>query len=255
MKGTLILSDNIEVVINLLEVLAYLNLDAKDFDFSCSSAKRSKEYSIHLNRNVSFCDLRDARVIDALSGKYKLILSLHCQQVFPSKLITNVKCINVHPGYLPDNRGWYPHIFSIMNDKCAGVTIHEMSTKIDNGPIIKRVKISYPVWYTSMELYRDILIAEKELLRDNLISILNGKYETTFPEKTGKLYLKKDFEDIKRLDLDQIGSYREFINRLRGLTHGDFKNAYFIDPETNRRVFVKIDLELEQSKHITAEDE
>ena len=39
----------------------------------------------------------------------------------------------------------------------------------------------------------------------------------------------------------------EFINQLRALTHDDYKNAYFLDPETGKKVFVKIALQPDES--------
>jgi hypothetical protein len=47
--------------------------------------------------------------------------------------------------------------------------------------------------------------------------------------------------------LNQVGTFGEFIDRLRALTHGDFRNAYFID-SSGVKVFVRISLELEGSQ-------
>lgn len=51
---------------------------------------------------------------------YDLVFSLHCKKIFPKVLTDSVRCINIHPGYCPYNRGIYPHVFSIINGRPAG---------------------------------------------------------------------------------------------------------------------------------------
>ncbi len=75
--------------------------------------------------------------------KYILFISLHCKQIFPQRLTDNYRCINIHPGYNPYNRGWFPQVFSILNKNTAGVTIHEIDQELDHGPIIYQEKNRY----------------------------------------------------------------------------------------------------------------
>jgi len=46
--------------------------------------------------------------------------------------------LNVHPGYLPDNRGRAPSAWPILNGSKAGVTLHVMNEGLDEGPWIIR---------------------------------------------------------------------------------------------------------------------
>jgi hypothetical protein len=50
--------------------------------------------------------------IDDLCRSYDVIISWHCRQIFPKELIERVRCINIHPGFNPYNRGYFPHVFS-----------------------------------------------------------------------------------------------------------------------------------------------
>jgi dTDP-4-amino-4,6-dideoxyglucose formyltransferase len=245
MKKILILSDNIEVIVNFLMVLKECNLNVDDFDFSCSDKERANMYAQELKVKMRFLNLKEPDVISDLIKEYNLIISLHCQQLFPETLVKQVRCVNIHPGYLPDNRGWYPHIFSIINNRIAGVTIHEITGRVDAGPIIARKQVDCPAWYTSLELYRDILLAEKELIKLTLLLIINHTYTTQLPEASPKLILKKDFEEIKKLNLEENSTWGTVINRLRGLSHGSYRNAFFIDPKTQRKVYVRIVLEVD----------
>jgi hypothetical protein len=53
----------------------------------------------------------------------------------------------------------------------------------------------------------------------------------------------KDFRELLKLDLDETGDMQYFINKLRALTHGKYKNAYFIDSETGDKIYVSLNLE------------
>ncbi len=208
--------------------------------YFCSTFSNPKEFNI---QNVQSIDIK--KHYTNLIEKYNLIFSIHCKQIFPKELVEHVRCINVHPGYNPINRGWYPQVFSIINNLETGATIHEMDAELDHGNIIARKKVAIKSWDTSLSLYNKIVEAELELLEKHITSIVEKTYTTITPESEGNVYLKKDFNALRHIDLQKTASYKQVINHLRALTHGDFKNAYFVDSETNKKVFVKIILEAE----------
>ena len=43
--------------------------------------------------------------------------------------------VNFHPAFLPINRGWYPHVHSIVDGSKLGVTLHRIDEGADTGPI------------------------------------------------------------------------------------------------------------------------
>jgi methionyl-tRNA formyltransferase len=179
-----------------------------------------------------------------ISDRYALVMSVHCKQIFPADLVRATRCVNVHPGFNPYHRGWYPHVFSMIGGGPAGATIHEMDEQIDHGPIIVQKRYEIQPWDDSASVYRAILTLERELIFENYPSIKAGKYTATLPGESGNLNSKKDFEALCRLDLNERGTFGEVINRLRACTHGDYKNAYFVTGE-GRRVYVRLLLEPE----------
>jgi methionyl-tRNA formyltransferase len=187
-------------------------------------------------------DLKNQKHIDFIKNNYDLVISIHCKQLFPVELINHLKCINVHPGLNPFNRGWYPQIFSIIKKTPIGVTIHEIDEKLDHGSIIIRESIIKNNFDTSESLYSKIVAKELELLENNIEKIISNNYEIIVPEGEGILYLKKDFNDLLELNLKEQVLVGDLIDKLRALTHGDFKNAYFIDPDTDKKIFVSIKL-------------
>ena len=180
-----------------------------------------------------------------LIDNYDLVLSIHCKQLFPPQLVDGVRCVNVHPGLNPYNRGWFPQVFSIVTGLPSGVTIHEIDNELDHGPIITQREYKIQSWDTSGSAYQKIMNIEKELVLEWFTAIRDQTYLAVSPKEEGNLNYKNDFDLLKHIDLSEQGSFGDFINRLRALTHDDFRNAYFID-DSGKKVFVKISLEPEE---------
>lgn len=154
---------------------------------------------------------------------FQLVFSIHCKKIFPKCLTDSVRCINVHPGYLPHNKGMYPHVFSIVNGLPAGVTIHQMNERIDDGPVIFQELVSILPYDTGQSLYDRILETEKQLLASTIDRLIAGHYEA-LPKFGGNYNSRKDFEKLCKIDPETLDG-KELYNRLRALSFDDFDNA------------------------------
>ena len=170
---------------------------------------------------------------------YDLFLSLHSKQLFPTELVENHLCINVHPGLNPFNRGWFPQVFSILNGLPCGVTIHKMDAELDHGPILWQEEVPLCASDTSRDLYDRILAKEMELLQAHLGDLLTGNYTLTPMESEGNINYKADFDVLCQIDRNAPATYGQVIDHLRALTHAPYENAYFVD-EDGKRVYVGI---------------
>ena len=211
-----------------------------NFTFGTTCPEKRPEYV----KKVEVFDLNDSKVVDQIVNKFEMVISLHCKQIFPATLTAQVFCVNVHPGYLPLNRGWYPHVFAIINDIDTGATIHEMTTSIDKGPIIAREKVKQHAWDTSKSLYDRIIEKELEMIEEHLPEIISGRYNSFWPDNEDSHYFsKQDYEDLKNVELNKIASQGKVIDYLRAMSHDDYKNAYFLDPESGEKVFLNLSLD------------
>ena len=244
MKKILILTDNDELLYRFINLIGVKELD-KSFIFEFAFSPNNTFFVEKFNGIDWIKSLKVKDEVDFLINEYDIILSLHCKQIFPERLVKNVKCINIHPGLNPNNRGWYPQVFSIINSLPCGVTIHEIDEYLDHGPIICQREVKIETWDTSLTAHNKILDTEIDLLSENIVNILNEKYETFISEE-GNVNLKKDFDMLCEINLDNVDTFKNHINKLRALTHGNHKNAYFIDEHGNK-VYLK--LELEQNKN------
>lgn len=189
----------------------------------------------------SFLKFSNDLFVDYLISEYTLIISAHCKKIFPKKLVESVRCVNLHPGYNPYNRGWYPQVFSLINKLPFGATIHEMNEELDSGDIIVQEQIKINDNDNSLSLYNKVIKKEMTLFEDNFDKIIEGNYKKIKPSNKGNLNLKSDFEKLCQINLNHNGTMGEHIDLLRSLSHGDFKNAYFINNK-NEKIFIKIDL-------------
>lgn len=177
-----------------------------------------------------------------IGQEYSLVFSLHCKQIFPEELVLATKCYNLHPGLNPFNRGWYPQVFSIINKLPLGATLHEMDAQVDNGGIIDQESVAIDACDTSFTAYDKVQSAEIRILERSLEKILTQQY-TLFEHGTGNYNSMNDYKQLLKLDLDKSMTVREVLDLLRALTHPPFKNAYFIDPDTQTKCYVEIRIE------------
>lgn len=238
-----VINDNPIMLGHLLEILGEQKISLDNFYFFCSPQTQTENYR-DLQISIETINLK-TDYQELINTDFDLLISMHCKQIFPSQLIHKIKSINVHPGYNPINRGWYPQVFAIINKLDLGATIHEIDEFVDHGGIIDREKVSQHSWDTSYTLYNRVVGAEIRLLRKNISNILNNTYSVTPPENGGNYYSIKDFREICEINLQEKGDFKSFIDRLRALSHGDFKNAWFIDDESGKKVYVSIKLDLD----------
>jgi methionyl-tRNA formyltransferase len=235
-KKVLVITDNQPLLARFEKIATCLKADGVIFDYRYSA--NNKE--IQKTDDFLPVDVKDD--LGYILSNYDLVISLHCRQFFPAELVSKVRCVNIHPGYNPYNRGWYPQVFSIINKKPVGVTIHEMDSLLDHGPIIVREEVPLYAWDTSQTAYERIIEKEIELLEKYLARIINADYHAERPSIEGNVNTKKDYESLCKLDPEEVGTFGSFIDRLRALTHGGYRNGYF-DDEQGRRIYVSITLE------------
>lgn len=241
-KNILIVSDN-QFLIEAFYKLTHNRADIK-VTYTCSP-----QNSALLNNNSLPVIVTALNVkADWESLNHDLIFSLHCKQLFPEGLVKKTKCINVHPGLNPYNRGWFPQVFSILNGKKSGATIHEIDEHLDHGNIIAQREVPIAQHDTSLTAYLKIQQAEVELLEENLDSILNNTYTAYQPAEEGNVNLKKDFNALCQIDMSKQVTMAQAIDYLRAMTHGEYKNAYYIDATTGNKVFVSVQFTVENNK-------
>ena len=104
-------------------------------------------------------------------GKYAAI-SVHWPSIFSQSKIDEYRFfLNVHSGLLPESRGMYPVFWNVFEHTPAGATVHQITSKLDYGPILFREEVAYSefescrsVWSKVFELEKRLFIATANLL-------------------------------------------------------------------------------------------
>lgn len=237
----MIITDNKFLFQQIKELVSTPTYEKYTFHFYCSLS--NKEFRNDLvDEELKSIDVK--KNVGMIINEYQIVISAHCKQLFPDELVNSVRCINIHPGFNPYNRGWFPGVFSIINKLPIGVTIHEIDVYLDHGAIILQEELQIYDWETSFDIYNRIQVLEMDLLQKHLYNIIEGNYNTP-PSEEGNINLKKDFDELCEIDLKKQVTYGEVIDYLRAMTHKGYKNAYFYD-EYKNKVYVDINLELEK---------
>ncbi len=194
--------------------------------------------------------LRDAQTIQAIealkpdiavSVMFGYILHDPLIRVFPQGVI------NLHPSYLPYNRGAYPNVWSIIDGTPAGATLHYIDEGVDTGDIIARKQVDVLPYDTGQSLYHKLESAAFDLFCEAWPSVRDGQAPRTAQPQGGTTHRVRDIESIDRIELDRPTTARELINLLRARTFPPYHGAYF--EADNQRVYLRLELTPETDTH------
>ena len=147
--------------------------------------------------------------------------------------------VNFHPAFLPINRGWYPHVHSIIDGSKSGVTLHEINEFADKGNIWVQKEVNIPLEYDSKMAYELLQNEMIILFKNNWDDIKNYSIKPFKQNEALANYHKKN--EINEMDLFDINNEKNLkvINFLRARSFGDKGFSYFIN-ENGERVYMNI---------------
>jgi methionyl-tRNA formyltransferase len=181
------------------------------------------------------------RIIKNVEPDY--IVSCGYQHIVPESVLTipTKGCLNLHPAYLPYNRGANPNVWSIIEGTPAGVTLHYMDPGIDTGDIVARRKVETAFSDSGKDLHKRLEDAQLELFQDVWSDILSDNISVVEQdENQGTYHQTSEFETLCELNPDEEVRVKEFLDRLRALTFPPYNNAKIeIDDET---YYVEVDI-------------
>ena len=83
-------------------------------------------------------------------------------------------CIGMHPTLLPEGRGRASIPWAIIKGLTStGVTMFVLDSGVDTGPILAQVTIPLTPDTSATELYRDVQVAHRRLIRENWRNLVN----------------------------------------------------------------------------------
>lgn len=217
--------------------------------------------------------------------KPDLIVVGSYRQILPEEILKIPKygCLNIHPSLLPRYRGPSPIQSAILSgDEKTGVTIIQMTEKLDAGPILiqRELEIKNQKF---QELHNELAELGAELLIEILPKLLTGKitpqpqngtkatYTKIFTKEDGKIDWRKPAKEIERQIRalnPEPGVFTTYKNKILKILEVDF-----LSNETDKKVgevfltkdkkmavqcgqncLILLKLQLEGKKPVLAED-
>jgi methionyl-tRNA formyltransferase len=179
--------------------------------------------------------LRASGATLGLSVMFGYILPREVIDLFPGG------CFNLHPAFLPMNRGADPNVWSIIENTPAGVTLHWMDEGIDTGDIVAQELMEVEPVDTGRSLYVkledacfDLFCRTWPLLRDGTAPRIPQRGDGTY-------HRRADLRLIDLIDLDREYRARDLIDLLRARSFKPYRGASF--EAAGRKVRVHIELE------------
>ena len=73
------------------------------------------------------------------------VIGIHFPYIVPENIlaIPRFGVLNLHPAYLPYNRGWHTPSWALMENTPIGATLHFMSPGVDTGDIVHQKKLKF----------------------------------------------------------------------------------------------------------------
>ena len=157
-----------------------------------------------IDNDVPYIESGDFKDLDE-GCKFDLGISIFYGKIIKKGFIDKCeKIINLHNAPLPKYRGVRPINWALKNnEKYHGVTIHEITEGIDDGPIVG--KLTYPI-YPEIEEVDDVYRKSLDygwLLFKDVISKIGYAYSNSLIQDNSKssYYSNKEIKDLgNRLD-------------------------------------------------------
>ena len=159
------------------------------------------------------------------------IIGIHYPYIICKKSlnIPRVGVLNLHPAYLPLNKGWHTPSWSILDSTKYGATLHFMEEELDQGDIVNQEELEVDICDTADSLYKKALQLEFKVFKDAYEDIV-----TLNPNRLKQLYQgtshkKADLNKVAQIDLTKQYFFLEIYNKMRALTTNNIKEGAFFE--------------------------
>ncbi|MCL4263425.1 MAG: hypothetical protein KJ069_09425 [Anaerolineae bacterium] len=178
------------------------------------------------------------------------LIGIHFPYLIPEEIlaIPRLGVLNLHPAYLPYNRGWHTPSWAILEQTPIGATLHFMAAGIDTGDIIHRQQLAVSPADTADTLYYRLKQLELEVFKAAWPTIVNGNYQR-LPQRAeeGSTHKRKALfsAQIQHIALEEQVTAAHLIRRLRALTTNQWAEAAYYEVDGKRyRIQVAIQEEI-----------
>jgi methionyl-tRNA formyltransferase len=179
------------------------------------------------------------------SLKLDYIIGIHFPYIVPPEVLALTKgFMNLHPAYLPYNRGWHTPSWAILEGSPIGATFHFMDAGIDSGDILHQRRLTVAPSDTANSLYARVKKLEFEVFTEAWPLLASGDFRVRAQVAgEGTTHMRKELftDPVQHIELDAPTTARALLRKLRALTTNRWDEAaYFVEEDKVYRVQVAI---------------
>jgi methionyl-tRNA formyltransferase len=171
---------------------------------------------------------RNGVPIISLDTLYKyddlILFSLEYDRILAVDKFRSSGLFNIHFSLLPSYRGSYTSVWPILNgDSESGVTLHEIDSGIDTGPIIDQLKFPISVRDTARDLYFKYLDHGISLFIQNFPYIYWQSYVSRPQSVIGASFYSRKSIDFSNIHIDFKKTAFEVHNQIRAFVFPEYQ--------------------------------
>ncbi len=155
---------------------------------------------------------------DVFAYKPDIIITCAYGQIVPKELLDypRLGCFNIHASLLPRLRGGAPIHKAIMYGEMeTGITIMEMSERMDAGNMILKKSLKLNNEYTTETLEKDLIEIAKKAIEESLPSLIDQSYESEVQDEDQVTYAYNISKEEEYISFDR--SYNTVSSHIRSL--------------------------------------
>lgn len=148
----------------------------------------------------------------------------------PALELPRLGWLNLHPGYLPYNRGKHPNFWCLVEGTPCGAALHWIDDGIDTGPLLARGLVEAGWEDTGESIHRKCRALAVRLFTDSFEGIVSGRIKAIAqPEGEGSAHRGNEIELSSEIDLERDYQARRLLNLIRARMFPPHPTAYFHD--------------------------
>ncbi|MDX8410927.1 MAG: formyltransferase family protein [Mariprofundaceae bacterium] len=198
----------------------------------------------HVMSGATFRQDDGLRLLESLQLDY--LICIHFPLLIPAPVlqVASIGSLNLHPAFLPYNRGWHTPSWAILDGTPYGASLHFMDERVDMGDIVHQKRVDVLVSDTAHTLYQKALEVELKVFEEAWPSLVAKRVQRVVQQPaSGSSHRRQDLLNpvVQEIRLDSTVKVEDFLRQLRALTTSSEGEAAYFDVDGKRyRVQVRI---------------
>lgn len=171
------------------------------------------------------------------------IFGIHFPYIIPNPVleIPKIGFLNLHPAFLPYNKGWHTPSWAILDKTPYGATLHFMAEALDKGDIIHQRELAVAIEDTANSLYQKVLKLEEKIFYEAFDDLVKLNPKAVPQNDEGSSHNRRDLKAIQEIKLEEKIKPIDLIDKLRALTTNKPSELAFIEID-GKRIGIKVEL-------------